>query len=359
MEWIIVFATFILFLSVITLCTFDTWQTVLFASLCMIVAMYVFLLGVDKLTTLDVTTVSEGFMTESVSKAIVPIKNGTTTVTQSDTSKYEWLQNDELFDDFYASVFMKLTQIETLIQAEAAICLEEFSRNVKKEHLHILDAGCGVGIATCAFKKLGVHQVTGMDKSRAMIQYARNTVLPSTTLTDTEKQDVEFRNMDLLGPTSAHAAEFTDACILYFTVYYFRNLDTVLRNLALWVKPGGNLIIEVVNKYKFEPILNPSNPWVGISPQKYAKERLHKSTIVFDKFDYESVFELEDPRAEFRETFRFKDGSVRRQKHTLYMRSIPEMITIAKEAGWVYTKYVDLMPLSFQYGYLLCFTRAA
>ena len=94
MEWIIVFATFILFLSVITLCTFDTWQTVLFASLCMIVAMYVFLLGVDKLTTLDVTTVNEGFMTESVSKAIVPIKNGmttvtkngTTTVTQSDTS---------------------------------------------------------------------------------------------------------------------------------------------------------------------------------------------------------------------------------------------------------------------------------
>jgi SAM-dependent methyltransferase len=260
-------------------------------------------------------------------------KNGTTTVTQSESSKYEWLQNDELFDDFYASVFMKLTQIETLIQAEAAICLEEFSRNVKKEHLHILDAGCGVGIATFAFKKLGVKSVVGLDKSRAMIQYARNTVLPNTTLTDIEKQDIEFRNMDLLGPTSANAAEFTHACILYFTIYYFRDLDTLFRNLALWVKPGGSLAIEVVNKYKFEPILNPSNPWVGISPQKYAKERLHKSAIVFDTFEYESVFELEDPRAEFRETFRFKDGSVRRQKHTLYMRSIPEMVKIAKEAG--------------------------
>ena len=94
-------------------------------------------------------------------------------------------------------------------------------------------------------------------------------------------------------------------------------MDAIFRNLALWVKPGGSLAIEVVNKYKFEPVLNPSNPWVGISPQKYVKERLHKSNIVFDTFEYESVFELEDPRAEFRETFRFKDGSVRRQKHTL------------------------------------------
>ena len=336
----IVFATFILFLSVITLCTFDTWQTLLFASLCMLIAMYVLLLGVDKLTTMDVTTVKEGFITES------------------QQSKYEWLQNDELFDDFYASVFMKLTQIETLIQAESAICLQEFETITKKEHMNILDAGCGVGIATCAFKKLGVKSVVGLDKSRAMIQYARNTVLPNTTLTDIEKQDIEFRNMDLLGPTSANAAEFTHACILYFTIYYFRDLDTLFRNLALWVKPGGSLAIEVVNKYKFDPVLNPSNPWVGISPQKYATERLHKSTIVFDTFDYESVFELEDPRAEFRETFRYKDGSVRRQKHTLYMRSIPDIVKIAKESGWLYTKYVDLMPLSFQYGYILFFTRA-
>ena len=340
----ILLAVIVLFLGLVTVSTLDTWQSMLLASLCMMMAIYVVLLGVDTLTTLDVTTINEGFMNDTK---------------EADKSKYEWLQNDEIFDDFYASIFTKLTQTEAMLQAEAAMCLEEFQQTDKKENMKILDAGCGVGIATCAFKKLGVNQVVGMDKSRAMIQYARSTILPNTTLTDTEKQDVEFRNMDLLGPTSANAAEFTDACILYFTIYYFRDLDTLFRNLALWVKPGGSLAIEVVNKYKFEPILNPSNPWVGISPQKYAKERLHKSAIVFDKFDYESVFELEDPRAEFRETFRFKDGSVRRQKHTLYMRSIPEMVKIAKEAGWLYTKYVDLMPLSFQYGYILFFTRAS
>jgi len=43
----------------------------------------------------------------------------------------------------------------------------------------------------------------------------------------------------------------------------------------------------------------------------------------------------------------------------LYMRNIPDMIRIAKECGWAYTKYVDLMPLSFQYGYLLFFKNVA
>jgi len=89
------------------------------------------------------------------------------------------------------------------------------------------------------------------------------------------------------------------------------------------------------------------------------KDRLKRSKVVFDKFDYEAVFELEDPIAEFRETFRFKDGSTRRQKHTLYMPTMPDIIKKAQANGWTYTKYVDLMPLSFQYGYLLFFSRNA
>jgi SAM-dependent methyltransferase len=192
-----------------------------------------------------------------------------------------------------------------------------------------------------------------------MIRYAKGTTIPTTTLNDSQKQDVEFRQFDLMGPGAAAAAEFTDAVLLYFTIYYFRDLDTLFRNLALWVKPGGNLAVEVVNKFKFEPILDSSNPWVGFSPQKYSKERITKSKVVFDKFDYEANFELDDPKAEFRETFRFKDGSVRRQKHTLYMPNMPDIIKKAQNNGWTYTKYVDLMPMSFAYGYLLFFSRNA
>ena len=337
-----VYATIIILVALITLFTFDTFQTVLLVSLLLIVVSFVIIVGIDTLTDFSTTTIHEGF------------------ANNANEDNYKWLtDNDDIFDDFYASVFTKLTQNENLIQAETAICLEEFAQNTSKDQLSILDAGCGIGIATVAFAKQGAGNVVGIDKSMAMIRYAKGTTVPNTTLTDTQKQDVEFRALDLLGPGAAAAAEFTNACLLYFTVYYFPDLAALFRNLHLWVKPGGSLAIEVVNKYKFEPILDSSNPWVGVSPQRYVKDRITKSHAVFDKFDYDSVFELNDPKAEFRETFRFKNGNVRRQKHALYMPSIPEIIKKAQNNGWTYTKYVDLMPLSFQYGYLLFFTRNA
>ena len=344
-QQLLMYAFIIVVASLITVATFDTWQTVLLIALLLISVSYVFVLGIDRLSVQNIGTIREGFTSSQESDA--------------SKSKYEWLQNDDLFDDFYASVFTKLTLNEKLVQAETAICMEEFARSTPKDHLAILDAGCGIGVGTVSFKQLGAGTVVGIDRSPAMLRYAKGTTLPSTTLKDTEKQYIEFRQFDLMGPGAAAAAEFTDAALLYFTIYYFRDLDNLFRNLSLWVKPGGHLAIEAVNKYKFEPILDSSNPWIGFSPQKYAKERLTKSKVVFDKFDYEAEFDLQDPRAEFRETFRFKDGSVRRQKHSLTMPSIEEIIKKAEQNGWTYTKYVDLMPMSFSYGYLLFFTRNA
>ena len=336
---IIIYATIILLASLLTLFTFDTWETILMVSLLMILVSYIKILSVDKLTTINCGMIKEGFVSDS----------------EANKTKYDWLENDDLFDDFYASVFTKLTQNEKLVQAETALCMTEFKKQTPNNKLSILDAGCGIGIGSCSFVKLGAQHVVGIDKSKAMIQYSKGTTLPSTTLTDLQKQDIEFRLADLIGPGAAGAAEFDAACLLYFTVYYFRDLDMLFRNLHLWVKPNGSLAIEVVNKYKFEPVLDSSNPWVGVSPQRYTKDRITKSKVVFDKFDYEAVFELEDPKAEFRETFRFKDGTVRRQKHKMTMPTMEEIVKMGQAAGWVYQKYIDLVVVGFEYSYLLFF----
>jgi SAM-dependent methyltransferase len=217
--------------------------------------------------------------------------------------------------------------------------------------------GCGTGVATTSFVKQGAEAAVGMDKSADMLDYAKGTIVPATTLTPDQLERLEWRNTDAYSPIACQSSEFTHACLLYFSIYYFQEMDVLFRNLALWIKPGGGLVIEVVNKHKFEPIPDVANPWLAVSPQKHTKERITTSAAAFDKFDYDTEFILEGDSAEFKETFKFRDGKVRRQKHTLYMPPISRIVTVAMEQGFKYNKFMDLNILGFNYGFLLFFTR--
>lgn len=296
-------------------------------------------------TTNDTLVTKEGF-------------EDTHTPSLASVSKYSWLHNNDLYDDFYASVYNKIFQHEKLVQAEVAICLQNWIKgNTPKKDMIIADVCSGSCVASLSLIKQGVGTVIAIDKSPSMLNYCKNTTLSSTTLNPLQKQSIEFRLGDVVGPGTAMAAEFSHACLLYFTIYYFKDLSNLFNNLALWVKPGGGLCIEVVNKHKFVPTPDIANPWVSVSPQKFSKYRITKAKATFDTFDYDSEFILEDPRAEFKETFHFKDGSVRRQKHTLWMPDISEIVKKAKDAGWTYTKHSELNFIGFEYGYLLFFNR--
>jgi SAM-dependent methyltransferase len=312
----------------------DTWQIILFTILILLLANYAYCIFYDRIIQRDIHEV-EGFEDEMSS-------NG-------------W--QEDPYDKFYATVYNKIFQHDKLVQAEAAIALQEWSKENKKDKLRILDVCCGTGVATCLFVKQGVQQATGLDKSVAMLNYAKDVIMPATTLTEEQKQRIDWRNGDAYGPMACQAYEFTHACMFFFSIYYFKELDVLFKNLAFWVKPGGGLIIEVVNKHKFEPVPDVANPWIAVSPQKHTKERITTSKAVFDKFDYDTEFVLEGDNAEFKETFKFSDGKVRRQKHILYMPSITKIVSAATEQGWKYDKFMDLQFLGFNYGYLLFFTR--
>jgi len=316
----------------------DTWQIVLLILLVTIVLSYLFAIVKDRMIVPMPYESVEGF-TDS-----------------------EILRTDELYDKFYASVYDKIFQHDKLVMAEASLILQEWTKSVPVKDVRVLDVCCGTGIATCTFAKQGVGKAVGIDKSVAMLEWAKDSVLPRTTLTAEQKGVVEWRNGDVYGPFGSGTAEFTHACLLYFSVYYLKDLDAVFKNLGVWIQPGGGLAIEVVNKHKFEPIPDVANPWVAVSPQKFSKDRIVKSKATFDTFVYETEFDLEDAdsavsKAEFNETFAFKDGTVRRQRHILWMPDISIIIQKAKEQGWIYTKYTDLQFTGFNYGYMLFFTR--
>lgn len=270
----------------------------------------------------------------------------------------KYLDNSELYDDFYASVYDQLTQGSTRTQAEVGLMLHEWTKqgdNIK--NFTVLDAGSGTGIATVALAKVGVKKVVGLDASESMLKHAHSVVQSQATLSTDQISKIEWRKGNLIDPGVASPGEFSHAFLLYFTLYYFTDKEALFRNLFHWVKPGGRLCISVVNKHKFDPILESSAPWVAFSLQKYSKDRITKSEVMFNRFSYTGEFDLQDPNAEFRETFRFKSGKVRRQKHTLKMEDMNQIVSFAKVAGWSYIGFVDLTPIGFEYAYHLHFKK--
>jgi 2-polyprenyl-3-methyl-5-hydroxy-6-metoxy-1,4-benzoquinol methylase len=281
-----------------------------------------------------------------------------TNATMATNSEVKWLEPPELFDDFYSKVYDQLAQGSNRLQAELGLALHAFSAGAsgkKITDMRILDAGCGTGIVTAAIAKMNAAKVIAVDMSSAMLHRAKTVTLEESTLTQAQKDSIEYRQSDLLNPSALAPGEVTNAIVFYFVTYYIHDIETLFRNLFVWVSPGGMIAVEVVNKYKFDPMLDSSAPWMGFSLQKYSKERVTQSKVTFDKFEYEGKFDLIDPVAEFRETFRFKDGSVRRQKHVFVMPAIEEIVKTAKVVGWEYKSYVDLTTIGFEYAYLLIF----
>ena len=273
-----------------------------------------------------------------------------------DPSSYTWINKlENIYDEFYVDIYDELLGQSQRTQAKVDLCINIWKSKEPISTWSVLDAGCGTGIAACYFAKKGAGNVIALDNSTFMITYAQHETPKKLQLTDKELGNIRWRQDSVINPSACSAAEATHLVVFYFTFYYIQNQEEFLRHLNFWSKPGAKLALEVVNKYKFDPILETASPFIGFSLQKYSKERIRKSSIAFDTFDYQAEFVLSGDKGEFYETFRFKKKKekVRRQKHNLFMPEIKKIVKMAETAGWNYKGYQDLNPLGFEYGYVL------
>jgi SAM-dependent methyltransferase len=280
-------------------------------------------------------------------------------IEHTDNTKYYWITDtQQIYDEFYAGVYDQLSN-----QKERSRAKVNLLRNLWKDKDHdikewsVLDIGCGTGWATTEWAKQGVQSVVGLDYCAAMLNRSEKVTVAASQISPDQTKLIRWRQDTMLNPSACSPGEFTHTICFYFTFYYIRDQEEFFRHVGSWTKTGGKLAVEVVNKYKFDPILESASPFVGFSIQKYTNERIRKSRVTFDKFDYEAEFILTDPKAEFYETFRFKNGHVRRQKHEFLMPSSEQVVAYGKRNGWKYIGYQDLNPLGFEYGYLLLFEK--
>lgn len=254
-------------------------------------------------------------------------------------------KGNDIYDDFYADIYDFLVFNEIKNDYEVGMIINKNTANTKSV---ILDVGCGTGHHVGKMAQNNNLEVIGIDISPSMIKKAKENY-----------PKLNFQVTDVLNRDAFHNNIFTHILALYFTIYYIEDKNQFFNNAMDWLKPGGYLIVHLVDRYKFDPILPPGNPLYIVSPQKYAKSRITQTKVNFNEFIYNSNFKLNETSdvAIFDEKFKFNDGKVRKQEHILYMNNISDIINMAQDAGFLIHAKIDMMKVAYEYQYLYVFLK--
>jgi SAM-dependent methyltransferase len=272
------------------------------------------------------------------------MKEGMTNV-NTETEKFLFKQGDAVYDDFYADIYDYLVFNKIKNDYEIGVIVNS---TMPSEKSVIADIGCGTGHQVAELKSKN-FEVIGIDISPSMIEKAKE---------NNPYYSSQFKVGDGLDNTLFRDDSLTHILCLYFTIYYMKDKMRFFYNCMNWLMPGGYLIVHLVDKYKFDPILPPGNPLYIVSPQKYAKERITKTKITFNDFVYDSNFKLDDNDiATFDEKFRFNDGHVRKQEQILYMEDLPTIVNMAQDAGFLIHAKIDMVKCAYEYQYLYVFVK--
>ena len=119
------------------------------------------------------------------------------------------------------------------------------------------------------------------------------------------------------------------------------------------MQPNGYLILQLIDKNLFDPVIPASNPFYLVNPQSYADKRITTSSVKFNNLDYNADFKIyPNDLAMFKEVFKFNDGKVRQHEQKLHMPSPEKIISVATEIGFIVVAQYDLIECSEGYQYL-------
>ena len=195
-------------------------------------------------------------------------------------SRFILKQNDEVLEDpFYVGIYDELFYKKLYNSYEVGIMLNEIHPTSKDV---VIEIGSKTGSYASALQQTCGCNVIGLDKYKAMVEYASK-----------KHPNCKFIQGDPLDFMSFSSEYATAILLLDFAIYYIKDRRTLFYNCYHWLKPGGYLVLHLVNRHMFDPIVPAAKPFTLVSPQSVAKKRITTSDVVFKDFDYKSKFEFD------------------------------------------------------------------
>ena len=272
-------------------------------------------------------------------------------------SRFILKQNDEVLEDpFYVGIYDELFYKKLYNSYEVGIMLNEIHPTSKDV---VIEIGSKTGSYASALQQTCGCNVIGLDKSKAMVEYASK-----------KHPNCKFIQGDPLDFMSFSSEYATAILLLDFAIYYIKDRRTLFYNCYHWLKPGGYLVLHLVNRHMFDPIVPAAKPFTLVSPQSVAKKRITTSDVVFKDFDYKSKFEFDQEQEQGEgengnrdgakasdsvtiiETMKDRHGKMRKNVRSLRMTGQKIIIGEAKDAGFTMLGQYDLIKSQREYQYI-------
>ena len=264
----------------------------------------------------------------------------------SDHFKY-FTKTKDIFDKFYCGIYddLMLDSKQMNFITNQLLKIKSIAAPLERKHeVTALDVGSGTGHYVSAMNENGIKAM-GIDISPSMITKSQKNYPNYTYIEGNVENTMGFQ-----------PGSFNLITCFYYTIYYINDKHRFLANCYQWLKPGGTLVIHVVNRKKFSPIVVASDPILIISPQNYSKKRITESVAEFNNFKYKANFSYDVNKEEgtFDEYFKFhnKEGS-RQNEHKLKMIGIKPLIKMTKDLGFSLLDTIHLGKCGYDFQYLL------
>ena len=234
-------------------------------------------------------------------------------------------KNQDVYDDeFYVKSYDKLNLPNRRVPHELKIIID--TTMATPANSVILDIGSGTGYTVNELTDLG-FRTFGIDKSNAMVQYSKQ-----------RYDSIPVKTGDVQNQMTFDRASFSHNLCLYFTIYDFEEKRTLFKNCYFWLKPGGYLVIHLVDKNNFDTTIPAKKDIIFGSPQRYEDKRITDQMIRFSDFQYKSTYDFDSSSSNVYITESFTDSSnqkIRENERVLYMNDIQEILNLATLTGFI------------------------
>ena len=259
--------------------------------------------------------------------------------------KFELRTNKDIYDDFYCDIYDKLMYDKNKIDYE----IEEIVRVTKIDKKSaIIDVGSGNGHHVGALYNAGLTAV-GIDLSKSMVESSKK-----------KYPNCYFKTGDIMKSFDGHKKLYSHILCMYFTIYYIEDKTAFFKKCYKLLKSGGYLVLHLVNRDTFDPMISLSNPLLIVSPQSVAKERITKSAVRFKGFQYKADFKIDNKKdiGLFEEKMVDDQKKVRKNIHTLFMEKQKDIIQKALKQGFLLDGKIDMTPVQYENQYLYILSSA-